>query len=129
MAKRDLKPVRSKAEAKELGKKGGIASGKKRREKRSLRQRLEVLLESPSKDNPKLDNGEMVCISLIKKAMKGDVAAFSVLRDTIGQKPTERTESKSEIRGNMAINNPLDGLTTEELRRIIAATGSIHGKD
>ena len=38
---------------------------------------------------------------------------FEVLRDTIGEKPTE------DININGSVNNPFEGLTTEELKKLI----------
>ena len=40
----NLKPVRTKSEARERGRKGGIASGESRREKATLRECLDLLL-------------------------------------------------------------------------------------
>jgi len=37
--------------------------------------------------------------------------------------PTERIDGKSQISGGIKVENPFDGLTTEELRRLIEATG------
>ena len=42
----NLKPVKSEKEARELGRKGGIASGVVRKEKASLRKSLETILNS-----------------------------------------------------------------------------------
>lgn len=41
---------RSKTEARRLGKKGGIASGKVRREKRTLKDELEIIMKTINKD-------------------------------------------------------------------------------
>lgn len=91
MAKEDLKIIQSTEEAKEKGKKGGIASGKARREKRLLREELELLLEMMDKNNNTIQ--EKICFALIKKASQGDTKAFEIVRDTIGQKPVERIET------------------------------------
>lgn len=91
MAKEDLKPIRSTAEAKRKGRKGGIASGIARREKRTLRQCLELLLSMPAPEGHEGgDTSEAVSAALIKKALKGDVSAFAVLRDSVGEKPTDK---------------------------------------
>ena len=94
MARADLKPVRSKEEAKSRGKKGGIASGKARREKRTIRERLEQLLSMPAEGiaDFKGDNAEAMCAALMKKALSGDVPAFREIRDTVGEKPTDKKE-------------------------------------
>ena len=53
----NLIPVRSKNEARERGRIGGIASGKARREKKALRETLEDLLKRDLKDKELLDIG------------------------------------------------------------------------
>lgn len=75
-------------------KKGGIASGKARAEKRDLRKALEMLLEqtfTDKKGNTKTGT-QAVTERLFAEVMKGNVKAFEVLRDTVGQKPVEKVE-------------------------------------
>lgn len=84
---------RSTEEAREFGRQGGIASGAARREKRNLRKQLEMLLDKEYVVNDKgkmVSGGEAVSTKLFEKALKGDVRAFEVLRDTIGQRPVEK---------------------------------------
>lgn len=73
-------------------KKGGIASGKARAEKRDLRKALEMLLEqtyTDKKGNTRT-GAQAVTERLFSEVMKGNVKAFEVLRDTVGQKPVEK---------------------------------------
>ena len=51
----NLKPVRSENEARELGKNGGIASGRARREKKALRETMEEMLKVALKDENLLE--------------------------------------------------------------------------
>lgn len=90
MARDDLKPVRSTEEAKARGKNGGIASGIARREKRTMRQLLEIALARKSEDGK--ETAEAVTVALIDKALAGDVKAYEVIRDTIGEKPVDKVE-------------------------------------
>ncbi len=84
----NLKPVRSKDEARERGRKGGIASGKSRREKKTLTETLKKLLESTYEYNGQtIDGFTMACAALFKQAQDGNVKAFEVIRDTVGEKP------------------------------------------
>lgn len=46
---------RAKSEQREIAKKGGAASGKKRREKKTVRQYLSALLETTCKDKPQFN--------------------------------------------------------------------------
>lgn len=91
MNEKNLKPIKkgelTKEEAKRRGQKGGKKSGEARRQKKQLRDDLEVLL-STVKNNKSVQ--EKVCLALIEKAIKGDVRAFEVIRDTIGEKPIEK---------------------------------------
>lgn len=129
MAREDLKPVQSTEEAKERGRKGGIASGKARREKRLMRETLDILLAMPLKNGKFADvDGiknfaalkgkninvqEAIMIAQVQKAMKGDTKAAEYVRDTIGQKPVDSVVMGGEV------NNPMAGLTTEELKKLI----------
>ena len=77
------------------GSKGGNAARATKQRKRDLRLALEVLLE---KDYPvKIDGkdttrsgAETLASILMNKAVKGDLKAFELVRDTAGQKPIER---------------------------------------
>ena len=80
---------RSESEVRELGKKGGIASGKARREKRMLKDLLEEALAKGTETNNEYIN---ITAALIKEANKGNVKAYEVIRDTLGQKPTDVIE-------------------------------------
>lgn len=69
---------RSPSEVRENSRKGGIKSGKVRRERRKLKEELELLLKQENYQ-------ERICLSLINKAIKGDVRAFETIRETIGE--------------------------------------------
>lgn len=84
--KNNLKPVRTKKEARERGKKGGIKSGEVRRERKTLKDELLLLLSSG-------DTQKKVSLAIIKKALSGDTKAFEVIRDTIGEKAVEKVEN------------------------------------
>ncbi len=83
----NLKPVRSKKEARERGKKGGIASGKARQERKTLKEELILLLE----DN---DNQKKISVALIQQAKKGNTKAYEIIRDSIGEKPIDRVQAE-----------------------------------
>ena len=52
MNEKNLKPIRTESEAREKGRNGGIASGKARREKKTVRKILSEMLETEIKDSP-----------------------------------------------------------------------------
>lgn len=95
MNEQNLKPFtsdQSREEAKKNGKKGGIASGEAKRAKKDLRAALEALLEKEytDKNGNKLTGTEVITVKLFEQAMKGNIKAFEMLRDTIGQKPIDK---------------------------------------
>lgn len=74
MAQKDLIPVtqRSKEEAKELSRKGGIASGKARLRKKHGRELLRLLLSMPETDDQMLK--ELAALGLNPKDITNEVA-------------------------------------------------------
>lgn len=84
----DLTPSQRRANASKAGK----ASGEARRKKKLLRECLEILLEKEMTDKKgeTMTGAEALSAKLFKEAMKGNVKAFEVLRDTAGQKPVEK---------------------------------------
>lgn len=91
--KSNLKPVRTKDEARKRGATGGIKSGQARREKKLMREALEKRI------GESLDS---VTQALIDKAASGDVRAYEVIRDTLGEKPTDKLELAGKIDRNDA---------------------------
>lgn len=91
----NLTPVRSAEEARKLGKKGGLASAAARREKKTLRTMLELLMDMPAEtaEGPARSNREEMAVALVKKALGGDVKAFEVVRDTLGEKPRDKVDA------------------------------------
>ena len=89
MAQSDLIPFdkRSEAEAKELGKRGGINSGKARREKRKMRELLELALAETKKDR----NGDEIskkvagAKNLASKYANGDLKAIELASKLLGE--------------------------------------------
>jgi len=80
------------SEAREIGQKGGLASGEARRHKRNLRIALELLLEKDITDDAGeiISGAEALAAALFEKALKGDVRAFEVIRATVGQDPVRK---------------------------------------
>ena len=100
-------------EAVRRGSLGGKARAKKIKERKTMKEMLEILLDKEITNNKgeTATTLEAISVSLIKKAMSGDVRAFEVLRDTIGQKPTDKVEQTStniNINDEKIINNVLD---------------------
>lgn len=83
-------------EARERGRKGGIASGKARRERKTLKDELLLLLQED-------DNNTKISVALLNKALMGDIQAFTTIRDTIGEKPTDKIEADVNSEVNISI--------------------------
>lgn len=79
---------RTKSEARKISQKGGKKSGEARREKKKLRELLENMLIAVDEDG--LTYSEKILFALIQKALSGDVKAFEVIRDTVGEKPNDK---------------------------------------
>ena len=89
----NLKPVRSKSEARERGKNGGEKSGEARRKKRLLKDILATALSGTTEvDGKRITLDEAIVLSLIQKAQKGDVSAFLAIRDTLGEKASQKVD-------------------------------------
>ena len=87
----NLKPFdsnQSREEAKKNGRKGGIKSGVVRRARKTLKEELLLLLESDNTQNK-------ISLALIQKALKGNIKAFEVIRDTIGEKQSDKIETQN----------------------------------
>ena len=85
---------RSKEEVREIGRKGGIKSGEVRKQKKLLKDLLEEALSQEGESGNKYID---ITVSLIKEAANGNVKAFEVIRDTLGQKPTDKSEVEANI--------------------------------
>ena len=101
----NLKPVSSKKEARERGRKGGLASVEARRKRKSLKEELLLMLEDEELQ-------QSVAIALIKQAQNGNVKAFGMLRDTIGEAPVEKVQTTQTV-------VDLSGFSTEDLKAML----------
>ena len=93
----NLKPARTKSEARERGKNGGKASGIARRKKKALKEEFEILLSMPLKSAALKDNlkkiglnadDEMtiqtaIVAAMLQQASNGNVKAFQAIRDAV----------------------------------------------
>lgn len=104
----------------EMGRKGGIASGEAKRAKKAMRERLEILLDMPMKSGKGADieaiknfaalKGKNITvqdammIAQIQKALKGDTVAATFVRDTAGQNPTQKIEAEVDMDLNITVD-------------------------
>lgn len=94
----------------ECGRKGAEKANETRRKRKEMRETLDILLNMPLKKGKVYSaeeiksfadlNGKNITIDqalmvkLIQKALKGDLNAIGMVRDTVGEKPTEKMEIK-----------------------------------
>ena len=96
----------SKEEAKEMGRKGGKASAKKRQQNKTFKEIISKFLDGQVSDerlkqqmidfgfaDKEVSNKSCAVFALWKEAIKGNTKAFELLRDTIGEKPIEQIQN------------------------------------
>ena len=96
---------RSKEEARECGRAGGIASGAARRRKKSLREAADLYLSLPVSDRRRwnkiarkgvdpedVDNQMAMIIGLTEAATEGDAKAAKIIVDLLGDVAGEESE-------------------------------------
>ena len=98
---KNLKPIKkgelSKEEAKKRGSKGGKRSGEVRRERKTMKEMLDYLLQQDitNKQGETKNTLEVMMTAQIKEAIKGNTKAAQFVRDTIGEMPTQKVELDS----------------------------------
>lgn len=126
----NLKPFnkRSVNEAREMGKKGGKASGRARRKKKTMQDLMKATLALALKKDGKITDAEIeqnlpglagqnmsvmqaLVLAQVKKGLEGDGNAFDRIMELIGEKV-----NKQEITINS--NNPYSGLSEAELKKL-----------
>ncbi len=128
MAQEDLIPCskRTKEEAKALGRKGGIASGRARRDKRDLRKVFEALLPLQMKDKKgqplmspitgkPMSLLETIATATLQGAIKGDTRHLNVMLDVLGWKAPIVQEVKQTITDDRSLEEMKEQL--ERLRK------------
>ena len=105
---------RTESERRKIAKQGGKKSGEVRREKKTMRETIEMLLSLPINEDKCADIEEAksiiemsgknitvvegIILAQIKKALKGDTTALVFLRDTVGEKPTNDSGQNDETK-------------------------------
>lgn len=99
---------RTPSELKAMTSKGGRASGEARREKKLFQNAVLAALQAKG-DSGKEILAEIVAAQ-IKKALEGDTRAFDSLRDTSGEKPTDKVEAQVSSDNKELLKEYLDSL-------------------
>ena len=100
----------SETERRELSRKGGLASAAARRRKKDIREVFDALLSSPA--TPEMQEKaaklgfdaetvesiyDVLGVAMIDKALSGDGYCFQLVRDSAGDKPTDKSEVTASI--------------------------------
>lgn len=108
---------RTKSEQREIARLGGMASGEMRRQRKSMREAMQIgmfELELPENEKDKLksagvknekdmDNQMAATIAMIKKAKEGDVQAYNAICAMLGEKPADKMELSGGLQHEITI--------------------------
>lgn len=81
---------RSQRDIKRITSMGGKACAEAKRRRKTLKEELLILLDLIDEEGK--SNNEKISLSMIKQALEGNVKAYEVIRDTIGEKPIDKVE-------------------------------------
>ena len=101
---------RTENEQREYAKKGGQKSGEVRRQRKAMKEQMEMLLALPFKqqkqvnfmkslgiEEDNIDNQMALIVALYGKALKGDVQAFNAIREVTQDDRTTSQEDRIQI--------------------------------
>lgn len=117
---------RTQRERKEIAKKGAKVTNKKKAERKKFNELFNSYLYKKITNeqikeqmiqfgfvDKECTNKNAIVFAQYKQALKGSTQAFIAVRDTMGEKPKEQVQHSGNIK------NPFEGLSTEELRKIL----------
>lgn len=121
-SKSNLTPINERItpeQRKENASKAGKASAEAKKQRKEMKEMIQDIFSVGMKkgkivdeiksledaDNKNLTVGQALVIAQIKKAMTGDTRAMEFLRDTMGEKPTNKQEITAKV-----IESPLQGI-------------------
>lgn len=149
MASKEFKenqaPQFTSANAREMGRRGGIAAQKTIQRKKHLKDSLKTILSLEPNDRNKqkladmgipdneMTNEMLMAVAMFQKAIKGDVRAAEYIRDLTGQQPQTKLEKArtnlmnaqaSALKNARTGNNELS-----KLDQLLAGINKIAGED
>lgn len=119
---------RSGADAAKKGRNGGIKSGEVRRQKKAMQEMAKIVLglKANISKNAELqlkrmgvqaEDMTMQTVALVKameKAAKGDIRALEFLRDTAGEKPTDKLDVIQSAPARAKVEIIVEGLNMDD---------------
>lgn len=101
---------RTENEQREYAKKGGQKSGEVRRQRKAMKEQMEMLLSLPFKQKKQfdfmkelgieennIDNQMALIVAMYGKALKGDVQAFNTIREVVQDEKKIEDEDRVQI--------------------------------
>lgn len=122
----NLKPFtsnQSHEEAVKNGRKGGKKAQENRRRRKTFAEMFEVFLteEHTDRKGNKMTGMDILTMAVIQKASKGDLKAFEIIRDSVGEKPIEKIATV-DIPDD--VRNKIESLVED-----YESTNSVHNTD
>ena len=97
----------------EIARQGAIASAAVRKEKRTMREIAEIILsKNVTTSDGVVTRKYAIIAKAIDKALEGNLQAAEFVRDTIGEKPTEKTQT--ELTLTQALVEFVDGKSDDK---------------
>lgn len=93
------------SQQREIASKGGKASAEAKRKRKTLKEELLLMLEDEEVQ-------KSVAVALIQEAQGGNVKAFGMLRDTIGEAPVEKVQTTQTV-------VDMSAFSTEEIKAML----------
>lgn len=81
-------------ERRENARKAGKKSGEVRLARKTFKEEFTALLEGVN--NKGESNNKAITMALMQRALRGDTKAFEIIRDTIGEKPTDKVDINAD---------------------------------
>lgn len=110
-------------EARRIGAKGGKRSGEVRKQRKAMKEQMEMLLSLPLKDTGikgkfkklGIDTGDMnnqmaLMVAMYQKALKGDTSAMNIIREVIGERVQQVSIETNVDDKVKELNNILDDI-------------------
>jgi hypothetical protein len=92
----NLKPIKTTERARELQEKAAQKQRENIARRKTLKETLLMMLEEGDTQNN-------ITLALLDKALKGDTKAYEVIRDTVGEKPTDKIEQSGELNNTITV--------------------------
>lgn len=92
----NLKPIKTTERARELQEKAAQKQRENIARRKTLKETLLMMLEEGNTQND-------ITLALLQKALNGDTKAYEVIRDTVGEKPTDKIEQSGELNNTITV--------------------------